>query len=205
MRAATRLPVTVKTRIGIDDSAEFDFLAAFVETVAAAGCRTFIVHARKAWLKGLSPKENREIPPLRYETVYELKAAFPALEIVLNGGITTVETALAALARVDGVMIGRAAYQEPWSLGAFEDAVLGPRSRPLPREQVVQEMVRYARRMVQVPLRSIARHMLGLYNGLPGARAFRRRLSEGMLRPGAAPELLLEAAALTGERRRAAA
>ncbi|HET6467105.1 MAG TPA: tRNA dihydrouridine(20/20a) synthase DusA [Geminicoccaceae bacterium] len=207
MREATRLPVTVKSRIGIDDSEELPFLLRFVETVAATGCRTFIVHARKAWLQGLSPKENREIPPLRWEVVHALKAARPDLEIVLNGGVDGTDKALAALARVDGVMVGRAAYQNPWWLGELEDAVLGPAGGRRSREDVLREMAAYAARMAAegVPLKAVARHLLGLYNGLPGARAFRRRLSEGMVHRDAPPTLLLEAAALVPEPERRAA
>lgn len=200
MRAAVAVPVTVKCRIGIDDSEEFDFLARFVATVAEAGCRTFVVHARKAWLEGLSPKENREIPPLRYEVVHALKRAFPTLEIVVNGGIRSPEAALARLGPTDGVMIGREAYENPWSLTAFEAALLGG-GRPAPdRLAVVGAMAAYAgaQRRHGVPLRAIARHMLGLFNGLPGARAWRRRLTG--LGPAEGPEALLEAAALVAGR-----
>ena len=191
MRAATRLPVTVKTRIGIDKREDFAFLLALVDAIAAAGCRTVIVHARKAWLTGLSPKENREIPPLRHEVVHRLKSERPGLEIVLNGGIVDLQAARAHLEHVDGVMIGRAAYQDPASLAAFEAALLGPRP-PLDRFAVARGMIAYAGREVAkgVPLPAITRHMLGLFNGLPGARAWRRRLSEESRRPGAGPEVI---------------
>jgi tRNA-dihydrouridine synthase A len=207
MRAAVAVPVTVKCRIGIDDSEEFDFLARFVTAVAATGCRTFIVHARKAWLKGLSPKENREIPPLRYDVVRRLKHAFPELEIIVNGGIRTPEEA-AALATglgVDGVMIGRAAYENPISLAAFEFALLGPGPRALDRLELVEAMAAYAASQVDrgVPVRAVARHMLGLFNGLPGARAWRRRLT--LLRPEDGACVLHEAAALIGRDERRAA
>jgi tRNA-dihydrouridine synthase A len=186
MRQATRLPVTVKCRIGIDDCEEAGFLARFVETVADAGCGVFIVHARKAWLQGLSPKENREIPPLRYELVRDLKRRRRELTIVLNGGLRTPEAALAELAHVDGVMIGRAAYEDPWRLRAFEEAILGP----------LPALVRYAGHQMAtgVPLKRITRHVLGLFNEVPGARAWRRMLSEGAHAPDAEPGLLLEAA-----------
>jgi tRNA-dihydrouridine synthase A len=195
MRAATSLPVTVKCRIGVDDSDEWAFLLAFVDRVAAAGCGTFAVHARKAWLKGLSPKENREIPPLRYEIVERLKRERPALEILLNGGLTDPERAADARRWADGVMIGRAAYHDPWSLRRFEAAVLGNAPPATGRGEIVAGMAAYAARQLDggVPLKAIARHMLGLFNGLPGARAWRRRLSEGMRHPAAGPELLHDA------------
>jgi tRNA-dihydrouridine synthase A len=195
MRQATRLPVTVKCRIGIDDCEEAGFLARFVETVADAGCGVFIVHARKAWLQGLSPKENREIPPLRYELVRDLKRRRRELTIVLNGGLRTPEAALAELAHVDGVMIGRAAYEDPWRLRASEEAILGPLPA-LDRHAVVTALVRYAGHQMAtgVPLKRITRHVLGLFNEVPGARAWRRMLSEGAHAPDAEPGLLLEAA-----------
>jgi tRNA-dihydrouridine synthase A len=196
MRSATALPVTVKCRIGVDDSDEWGFLVAFVDAIAAAGCRTVIVHARKAWLKGLSPKENREVPPLRYDIVARLKRERPELAVIVNGGITTAAAALAHRRWADGVMIGREAYQNPWRLRAFAAALQEP-PPPLARAEAVAKMAAYARReaLAGVPLRAIARHMLGLFNGLPGARAWRRRLSEAMNSPGASADLLLEACA----------
>lgn len=204
MSAAVTVPVTVKCRIGIDDSEEFDFLARFVTTVRAGGCRTFIVHARKAWLRGLSPKENREIPPLRYETVHRLKQQFPALRIILNGGLRSAAAAQEQLEHVDGVMIGREAYENPWSLTSFQ-AVLPEVLPATSRAGVVEAMVAYAdtQRRRGVLLRAIARHMLGLFNGLPGARAWRRRLSA--LDPADGPEVLLEAATLVERHRELAA
>ena len=195
MRSATPLPVTVKCRIGVDDSAEPEFLDDFVDTVATTGCTTFIVHARKAWLQGLSPKENREIPPLRYELVRKLKERRPDLRIILNGGLRSPAAAQTAAAQLDGVMIGREAYENPWSLRGFEATMLGP----LPaseRLDVVEAMVSYATRELHggVPLKSITRHMLGLFNGLPGARGWRRHLSEGAHRPGATAGMIAEAA-----------
>ena len=192
MRAATSLPVTVKCRIGVDDSEEWDFLLAFVDRVAEAGCRVFAVHARKAWLKGLSPKQNREVPPLRYEVVRRLKAERPDLGIVVNGGITTAGQAAGHLRWADGVMIGREAYRNPWSLRGFAETVQGPQPART-REAVVEAMADYAARRPEVPLRAVARHMLGLFNGLAGARAWRRTLSEGLQEPGAGPGLLAEA------------
>ena len=195
MVAAVAVPVTVKCRIGIDDSEEQEFLGRFVATVAAAGCRTFVVHARKAWLRGLSPKENREIPPLRYEVVHRLKRDRPDLEIVINGGIRSPAAASEQLRSVDGVMVGREAYESPWSLTRFQAALLG-REASVSRLDVVEAMAGYAQIQMArgVPLRSIARHMLGLFNGLPGARAWRRRLAAIVPADGVA--VLREAAAL---------
>src|SRR5512138_286529 len=210
MIAAVDIPVTVKTRIGVDETDSYEALQAFVATLAAAGCRSFTIHARKAWLSGLSPKENREIPPLRYEVVYDLKRDFPDLEVVLNGGVQSLEEAAAHLRQgVDGVMIGRAAYQAPYILAEADRAIFGEDSAPKTREQVVADFLPYVERRVSegVPLKSITRHMLGLFNGLPGARAWRRHLAEEAHRPGAGPEVI--AAALrrwqeTRERQRAA-
>jgi tRNA-dihydrouridine synthase A len=180
---AVTKPVTVKHRIGIDRVEGYGFVRDFVGTVAEAGCRTFIVHARNAVLKGLSPKENREIPPLKYDYVYQLKRDFPELEVVLNGGITRREDIARHLTRVDGVMLGRAAYHDPWVIADAGKT----------RAQVVAAMVAYAHRHRDVPLRNIVRHMLGLYHGLPRARLWRRLLSDpARLRPGR-PELLLAA------------
>ena len=197
MRAAAGLPVTVKTRIGIDAQDDYDFLRRFVETIAEAGCGTVIVHARKAWLSGLSPKENREIPPLRYELVHRLKQDFPALEVILNGGIRTLGQARAELTHVDGVMLGREAYQNPYVLAAWERALYAS-DEPLPeRAEIVRRLLPYTGRELAegTPLRAITRHILGLFNGLPGARAWRRHLSEAAHREGAGPEILLEALA----------
>jgi tRNA-dihydrouridine synthase A len=203
MRAAAALPVTVKCRIGIDDSDDWGFLARFADAVAAAGAAALIVHARKAWLKGLSPKENRELPPLRYDLVHRLKRERPGLTLVVNGGITSPAAALDHLAWADGVMIGRAAYQDPWCLPAFEAAILG-RAAAADRHEILAAMADYAGRQMAsgVPLKAVARHLLGLFNGLPGARAWRRRLSQGMADPEAAPGLLLAAARAVGEGRR---
>lgn len=182
MRAVTNRPVTVKCRIGIDDSDEETFLDTFVDTVAAAGCGVFIVHARKAWLSGLSPKANREIPPLRYARVRRLKQRRPDLAIVLNGGLTDPAATAAELAHVDGVMIGREAYQNPWSLVDFTRAVLDPSHATPKRDRIVAAMRDYAGEVGAegTPVRAVARHMLGLYNGVRGARAWRRELSSAM-------------------------
>ena len=174
-------PVTVKHRIGIDAVEDYSFVRDFVGTVAEAGCRTFIVHARNAVLKGLSPKENREIPPLKYPYVYRLKQDFPQLEIVINGGITARAEMEAHLAKVDGVMLGRAAYHDPWVLADAGKT----------RAQVVRAMHEYAGR--HLPLRQVTRHILGLYHGQPHARVWRRMLSDSARLKRNDPALLLEA------------
>ncbi len=192
---AVDAPVTVKTRIGVDDQDSYAALTAFVARVAAAGCRSFTIHARKAWLSGLSPKQNREVPPLRYDVVYALKRDFPELEVILNGGVMTLDEAEAHLAEVDGVMIGRAAYQSPYILAEADRRFFGEAGEPLSREEIVEAYLPYveARLSEGVPLKSMTRHMLGLFNGLPGARAWRRHLSEAAHQPDAGPEVLLAA------------
>ncbi len=195
MQRATRLPVTVKHRIGVDDSDDYPYLRHFVETVAAAGCSTFIVHARKAWLKGLSPKENREVPPLTYEHVYRLKQEFPALTIVINGGIKTLEECMQHLQLVDGVMLGREPYENPWFLAGVDAALFGDANPLSSRDQALRRMQPYIEAAIArgVPMGSITRHMLGLYRGQPSGRAFRRVLSEGVHKPGASWALLEKA------------
>ncbi len=192
MQAATTKPVTVKCRIGIDDSDEEAFLDRFVDQVAAAGCVVFIVHARKAWLSGLSPKENREVPPLNHGRVGRLKQRRPDLTIVLNGGITEPERAAAAVRAVDGIMIGRVAYQDPYRLPAFTRALQDPGFADPDRRDVLAAMRDYTTKAAAegTPVRAVARHVLGLYNGEPGARAWRRRLSETMHQDDAGPALL---------------
>jgi tRNA-dihydrouridine synthase A len=179
MRAAVDVPVTIKTRIGIDEQDDYEFLQYFVDANIEAGCTTFIVHARKAILGGLSPKENRSIPPLVYERVYRLKADYPALTIVLNGGITTVDEVRTHLDHVDGVMIGRQAYHQPWFLTELEQS-FGAGDVPHSRREAVELMLPYIERELAggALLRQISRHMLGLFAGQPGARAWRRYLSE---------------------------
>ncbi len=201
MRAAVDLPVTVKCRIGIDDQDDWPALKGFVDTVAAAGCTVFIVHARKAWLQGLSPKENREIPPLRYELVHRLKAERPDLTLVLNGGLRQPERDAGHLRTLDGLMIGREAYQNPYSLRAYERAVFATCTER-DRHDVVHAMLPYiaARLDAGVPLKSITRHMLGLFNGEPGARRWRRYLSEQAHAPQAGTHTVLDALALVPAR-----
>lgn len=197
MQAAVSIPVTVKTRIGIDDQDSYEFLRAFIDTVSAAGCDTFIVHARKAWLSGLSPKENREIPPLDYPRVYQLKQDYPQLTISLNGGVQTMADIQTHLQHVDGVMVGREAYQNPYLL-AEVDRLLYDDDRVVPsRHQVVLDMVPYIEQELAKGnhLAHITRHMLGLFQGVPGARAWRRYLSENACRRDAGVPVLLEALA----------
>jgi tRNA-dihydrouridine synthase A len=192
MQAATDVPVTVKTRIGIDNRDSYHFLLEFIETVAGAGCTTFIVHARKAILEGLSPKDNRQVPPLDYERVYRLKREHPELEIVLNGGVTTTVQVLHHLAHVDGVMIGRQAYQDPWFLVELAHA-LGRVEHGAPtRCAVVEQMRPYVEQELQsgTELKHITRHMLGLFKGQPGARAWRRHLSENAHHADAGIEII---------------
>jgi tRNA-dihydrouridine synthase A len=193
MRARVGVPVTVKCRIGIDDQDSEADLERFIATVA--GCRTFIVHARKAWLEGLSPRENRELPPLDHPRVWRLKAAHPELEIIINGGIVSLGEAEAHLAHVDGVALGRAAYQNPYLLAEVDGRMFGD-AGPMPtRRAVLEQLLPYAEGHVRNGgrLNNIVRHVLGLYHGRPRARAFRRHLSEGATRRGAGVELLAEA------------
>ena len=180
MIAAGGLPVTVKTRIGIDDRDRYEDLVEFVEAIAGAGCRTVIVHARKAWLSGLSPKENREIPPLRYDIVYRLKGDFPALEIIVNGGIVSLDAAIAHNERADGSMMGREAYRNPFVLADADRRMFGSGAATTPdRTEVAGRMEAYARREVEhgARLHHVTRHMLGLFHATSGARRWRRHLS----------------------------
>jgi tRNA-dihydrouridine synthase A len=187
MRARVRIPVTVKCRIGVDDQDPRETLFGFVETVSRAGCSTFVVHARKAWLKGLSPKDNRDIPPLDYDLVYALKTERPDLTIVINGGITALDRAKDHLARVDGVMMGRAAYQTPWILADADGALFGETPPICTRREAIAAFMPYIARELGrgTPLNGMTKHLLGIFNGVPGARAFRRHLSENAVKPGA--------------------
>jgi len=195
MRAAVKVPVTVKCRIGIDDRDDWDFLREFVAAVADAGCRVVIVHARKAILNGLTPKQNREVPPLDYARAWRVKREFPALAVVVNGGLRTVPQVAEQLQHSDGVMLGREAYHNPYLLPALHRAVHDPGYEMPAVEQVVGRMRKYAENRVAVgtPLRAITRHMLGLLNGRSGARAWRRALSEGVNRGNPSPALLEDA------------
>ena len=195
MRDASAVPVTVKTRIGIDDQDSVEFLYAFVDAIRSAGCETLIVHARKAYLKGLSPKENRTVPPLDYPRVYALKQDYPDLTVVLNGGVTTRAECDAHLRHVDGVMIGRQAYQQPWLLTELADLVGDESDTRKTRQAVVAAMLPYVERELAsgTLLKHITRHMLGLFAGQPGARAWRRFLSENAHRHGAGSNVLIHA------------
>ena len=206
MRAAVSIPVTVKCRIGIDDQDEEADFQRFIDTVADAGCTTFIVHARKAWLKGLSPKENREVPPLDYARVYRLKAARPDLTIVLNGGIETLDASDLHLAHVDGVMLGRAPYHDPYLLAAVDQRFFGGAEPAPSRSDVLRALVSYTDAHVANggKLNNISRHILGLYYQQPRGRLFRRFLSESVTKRNVGSEIFMESAGLVDGSRQAA-
>jgi len=200
MQSVSDVPVTAKTRIGIDDKDSYEYLQRFIEPMVEAGCHKFIVHARVAILEGLSPKQNRSVPPLNYERVYRLKREHPELEIVINGGLANLEQIDTVMLHVDGVMIGRQAYQQPYFLAELENHL--DSKRPLPeRGDIVERMLPYVESALAdgVPLARITRHMLGLYAGQPGARTWRRYMSQHSHLPGAGPEVLLGALAATAE------
>ncbi|MGI8724964.1 MAG: tRNA dihydrouridine(20/20a) synthase DusA [Methyloceanibacter sp.] len=204
MRAEVTIPVTVKCRIGIDDQDAEESLDRFIDTVAAAGCQTFVVHARKAWLKGLSPKENRDVPPLDYGRVYRLKARLPDIEIILNGGIESLGAAEQHLPHVDGVMLGRAAYADPYLLAEVDRDVFGADTTPPSRLDVLDRFTPYVESELArgARLNQMTRHILGLFHGQPRARAFRRYLAENAHRDGAGLEVLRAArAVVAGEGR----
>jgi tRNA-dihydrouridine synthase A len=192
MREAVTVPVTVKCRTGVDDRDSYAELSGFVDGLLGAGLEHLVVHARKAWLRGLSPKQNREVPPLDYACVYRLKQDFPGLRVTINGGITSLETIAGQLQRVDGVMIGRAAYHDPWLLAAADGLLEAGDGRSISRHRVVELMLPYIERQLAggVRLQQITRHMLGLFQGQPGARAWRRYISEHAHRDGAGPRVL---------------
>lgn len=198
MRDAVSIPVTVKSRIGIDDQEEWPALKGFVDTVAEAGVTRFVVHARKALLSGLSPKENRDIPPLRYDLVHRLKAERPDLTILINGGITTLDAAEEHLDTLDGVMLGRAGYQNPFILADVDRRFFGRSAGTVTREQIVERMLPYIEREMArgVPLKAMTRHMLGLFQAVPGAKLWRRHLSENAHRSGAGPDVVETALSL---------
>ncbi|HSH41979.1 MAG TPA: tRNA dihydrouridine(20/20a) synthase DusA [Arenicellales bacterium] len=195
MRDAATLPVTVKHRIGVDDQDSRDALMRFVETVAGGGCDTFIVHARKAWLQGLSPRQNREVPPLRYDVVHQVKASFPELTIVINGGFQDLETVRRQLGAVDGVMLGRAAYANPYLLAGVDALLYGDEAAAPSRSEVLQRYMDYCEQQLArgVPLSRLTRHVIGLFQGCRGARAWRRHISEHAHRAGAGVEVLAQA------------
>ncbi|AFJ02837.1 tRNA dihydrouridine synthase A [Methylophaga frappieri] len=195
MKAAVRIPVTVKTRLGIDDQDSYAFLWQFVNAVNQAGADALILHARKAWLQGLSPKQNREIPSLDYDRVYQIKADFPELHLDINGGIQTLEQAACHLEKVDGVMIGRAVYNQPHLLAWVDQKLFGDDTPVISETEVVESMIPYIERRLDEgrPLKSITRHMLGLFQGQPGARRWRRHLSENAHLSGADTGVIREA------------
>ncbi|MEW8028562.1 MAG: tRNA dihydrouridine(20/20a) synthase DusA [Candidatus Thiodiazotropha sp.] len=201
LRDSVTIDVTVKHRIGVDERDSYQELCDFIGTVSASGCSTFIVHARKAWLQGLSPKQNREIPPLSHETVHNLKRDFPDLEIVINGGITDLDQVSEQLQQVDGVMIGREAYHNPWILAEADRLIFGQPESPLTRHQVVESLIPFVEQELSkgTPINRVTRHILGLFQGQPGARKWRRTLSEGSHHVGADSQLLSRAAAQVGK------
>lgn len=199
MQAVVKIPVTVKSRIGIDERDSYEELTHFIETIANAGCETFIIHARKAWLKGLSPKENREVPPLRYDIVFDIKKAFPQLEIIINGGITTLTQSKELLNLVDGVMLGREVYQNPYLLAEVDAVLFEDKSPILSREEVIIALLPYIQIQQEkgVRLNSIMRHTLGLFHGEYGARLWRRYLSENAFKENANVDIVFNALAFT--------
>jgi tRNA-dihydrouridine synthase A len=202
MKAQVRVPVTVKCRIGIDEQDPEEALETFAGAVERAGVDGLVVHARKAWLKGLSPRQNRDVPPLDYGRVHRLKAAHPSLPVVLNGGIASLAEAGAHLDRVDGVMMGRAAYQEPWRLIEVDPLMFGAAAPLSAPKDAAQALIPYIERELErgTRLSAITRHMLGLFRGVPGARAFRRHLATEAVKPGAGTDVLMEALALVADR-----
>jgi tRNA-dihydrouridine synthase A len=197
MKGTVTIPVTVKCRIGIDDQDPEAALDRLARAVVAAGCDALIVHARKAWLSGLSPKENRDIPPLDYDRVYRLKRAMPDVPIIINGGIPSVEAAAAHLAHVDGAMLGRAAYQEPWRLLTVDRDIFGEAPPHATMQDALAAMMPYIEAQLArgTRLHAITRHFVGAFHAVPGARAFRRHLAEQGVKPGAGLEVLREAIA----------
>ena len=195
MREAVDLPVTVKHRIGVDDYDSYDFLCQFVGTLSEAGCNTFVVHARKAWLKGLSPKQNREVPELNYDRVYQLKRDFPDAEIIINGGITTLEQSIEHLNHLDGVMMGREAYTNPYILATVDQDIYGANHPVKSREKIAEQFLDYIDNEMSkgTKLHAMTRHILGLFHGMPGARLFRRHISENAYKPTATIDVLTTA------------
>ncbi len=202
MKRAVAIPVTVKCRIGIDDQDPEVALDALAHAVVASGCDALIVHARKAWLNGLSPKENRDIPPLDYDRVYRLKRAMPDVPVIINGGISCLEEARGHLEHVDGVMLGRAAYQEPWRLLSVDSEIFGETGPHVSMQEAFEAMMPYIDQQLArgTRLHAITRHFVGAFHAVPGARAFRRHLAEQGVRPGAGLEVLRDAIARIGAR-----
>lgn len=202
MKRAVSIPVTLKCRIGIDDQDPEVALGTLAHAVVAAGCDALIVHARKAWLNGLSPKENRDIPPLDYDRVYRLKRAMPDVRVIINGGVPSIEEAKAHLAHVDGVMLGRAAYQEPWRLLSVDPDLFGEAAPHATMQHAFEAMIPYIETQLArgTRLHAITRHFVGAFHAVPGARAFRRHLAEQGVKPGAGVDVLRDAIARVGAR-----
>lgn len=197
MKNAVELPVTVKNRIAIDEMDEYETLHGFLETVSQAGCETFLIHARKAWLKGLSPKQNRDVPPLNYELVYQIKQEFPHLEIIINGGIKTLDECEQHLKKVDGVMMGREAYHNPYLMIDVDQKLYGEPERTRRTQfDVLEEYMEYMQQQLKqgVYLKQMSRHLLGLFPGRPGAKAWRRHISENAYKEGSGIEVIQQAA-----------
>ena len=195
MQAVTQAEVTVKTRIGVDDQDSYEFLKSFVEKIATAGCETIIVHARKAHLSGLSPRQNRTVPPLHYEYVYKLKDEFPELAFILNGGLKDKSEIMQHLQKLEGVMVGREVYDNPFVLSDIDELIYGEKSIELSRLKILNQYMLYMQSELDkgLPLKILAQHIFGLFNGLPGARAWRRYLSENIYTKGAGLEVINEA------------
>lgn len=195
MQESTDIPITIKHRIGIDDQESYEFFSDFVGVIANAGCRTFIIHARKAHLKGLSPKENRKIPPLKYEYIFQLKKDFPNLEIILNGGIKDLDQSIDILKHLDGVMLGREAYQNPYLLADVDHRIYNSETSPVSRSEVIQQFVEIMGGKLPPGLKTshVTRHILGLYKGIPGGRKFRQHISENAHQKNANISILIEA------------
>ncbi len=201
MSHAVQIPITIKTRIGIDQQDDYPFLHNFIDTVAQTQCQHFIIHARKAWLSGLSPKENREVPPLNYPRVYQLKSDFPQLQISINGGIKTLDAAASHLKQVDGVMIGREAYHNPYLLSQVDQRFYQSPTTPANRMEILERLYPYVEQKLKsgTRLNQITRHILGLFQGVPGARAWRRHLSENTHRMGADCRVIQTAASFISD------
>ena len=195
MKESTDIPITIKHRIGVDDQESYEFLSDFVGVIADAGCKTFIIHARKALLKGLSPKENREIPPLKYEYIFQLKKDFPNLEIILNGGIKDLDQSIDILKHLDGVMLGREAYQNPYLLAEVDHRIYNSETSPVSRSEVIQQFVEIMGGKLPPGLKTshVTRHILGLYKGIPGGRKFRQHISENAHQKNADINVLIDA------------
>ena len=193
--AKVKIPVTVKTRIGIDDLDSYDFMCQFINTVSAGGCNTFIMHARKALLDGLSPRQNREIPPLNYDSVYQLKSDYPNLGIIINGGITSIESCLEHIKKVDGTMIGRAVCNNPYLLSGADHSLYKQAEHTVTRAEVLNQFIEYAKNQYAngASLHAMTRHILGLFQGQPGAKRWRRHLSENIYKENSGIEVIADA------------